>query len=255
MASAEAGEEPWLQDGSCDACEPDEAQSAAQACLDCGFSFCPLHAQEHRQRLSGHRMADLAAAAGGGGRTGGPRREAQRRSCQAHQGQALSLYCQQDQALVCVLCAVAGPHRQHPLATLQQAFQDLRNKEPVDLKVAMLEMVKRLKFKCADPKVTQGDMKQCIRQEFNKVRSQICEEERRALHLVDVKEALITAHTTETLADIDVRKAKLMTEMAELTRHLNTFNELALLKPKSADEETRDSRYNDDDPSPANGPC
>ncbi|XP_042335159.1 tripartite motif-containing protein 44 isoform X4 [Sceloporus undulatus] len=241
MASAEAGEEPWLQDGSCDACEPDEAQSAAQACLDCGFSFCPLHAQEHRQRLSGHRMADLAAAAGGGGRTGGPRREAQRRSCQAHQGQALSLYCQQDQALVCVLCAVAGPHRQHPLATLQQAFQDLR--------------------------VTQGDMKQCIRQEFNKVRSQICEEERRALHLVDVKEALITAHTTETLADIDVRKAKLMTEMAELTRHLNTFNELALLKPKSADEETRpnhipspnlpqrDSRYNDDDPSPANGPC
>nr|XP_008104116.1 PREDICTED: tripartite motif-containing protein 44 [Anolis carolinensis] len=199
------------------------------------------------------------------GPEGEPRSPALKK-CEAH-GQELGLYCQEHQELVCVVCALVGPHRHHRLLTLGQAYRALRDREPINLKAAMLEMVRRLQFKCADPKVTQGDMKQCIQQEFTKVRHQICEEERQALHLLDLQEALAIVHTTEILADIDARMAKLMTEMAELTRQLDIFNELALLKPESIDEETRpdqipppnlpqrNRRDSDDDPSLANGPC
>ncbi|XP_044291598.1 tripartite motif-containing protein 44 isoform X1 [Varanus komodoensis] len=284
MASAEESGAEVLQDGTCDACEPDEAQTAAQVCEDCDFSFCQLHSEEHRRKYRAHRMRDFGALEGQG-QAGSQKdlradpkeeeeeeeegsRKLERKKCEEH-GEDLSLYCKEHEKIICVLCAVSGPHQQHELITLNDAYEACRNRERVDLRVAMLEMVERLKFKCADPTVTQGDMKQCIQQEFDKVRRLVCEEERRALHLVDLQEALATAHTTEVLAEIDVRMEKLMSDMAELTRQLNTFNELALLKPESTDEETRadhiplpspspsqrDKQYKDDDPSPANGPC
>lgn len=37
-------------DGSCDACEPDEAQLATQVCRTCSFAFCSAHAESHSSR-------------------------------------------------------------------------------------------------------------------------------------------------------------------------------------------------------------
>lgn len=48
-----------------------------------------------------------------------------KRKCPDH-GLDLSTYCQEDRQLICVLCPVIGAHRGHQLATLDEAFEELR---------------------------------------------------------------------------------------------------------------------------------
>ncbi|CAK6449503.1 unnamed protein product [Pipistrellus nathusii] len=160
-------------------------------------------------------------------------RVAQRR-CPDH-GLDLSTYCQEDKQLICVLCPVIGAHQGHQLSTLDEAFEELRSKDSGGLKAAMIELVERLKFKSSDPKVTRDQMKAFIQQEFKKVQKVIADEEQKALHLVDIQEAMATAHVTEILADIQSHMDRLMTQMAQAKEQLDTSNEAA--EPKAEGEE------------------
>nr|XP_045013226.1 tripartite motif-containing protein 44 [Jaculus jaculus] len=157
-----------------------------------------------------------------------------KRKCPDH-GLDLSTYCQEDRRLICVLCPVIGAHRGHQLSTLDEAFEELRSKDSGGLKAAMIELVERLKFKSSDPKVTRDQMKVFIQQEFKKVQRVIADEEQKALHLVDIQEAMATAHVTEILADIQSHMDRLMTQMAQAKEQLDTSNESA--EPKAEGDE------------------
>ncbi|KAM7085049.1 tripartite motif-containing protein 44 isoform 2-T2 [Molossus nigricans] len=157
-----------------------------------------------------------------------------KRKCPDH-GLDLSTYCQEDKQLICVLCPVIGAHQGHQLSTLDEAFEELRSKDSGGLKAAMIELVERLKFKSSDPKVTRDQMKVFIQQEFKKVQKVIADEEQKALHLVDIQEAMATAHVTEILADIQSHMDRLMTQMAQAKEQLDTSNEAA--EPKAEGDE------------------
>nr|XP_025868639.1 tripartite motif-containing protein 44 [Vulpes vulpes] len=157
-----------------------------------------------------------------------------KRKCPDH-GLDLSTYCQEDRQLICVLCPVIGTHQGHQLSTLDEAFEELRSKDSGGLKAAMIELVERLKFKSSDPKVTRDQMKVFIQQEFKKVQKVIADEEQKALHLVDIQEAMATAHVIEILADIQSHMDRLMTQMAQAKEQLDTSNESA--EPKAEGDE------------------
>lgn len=82
-------------------------------------------------------------------------------------------------------------------------------------------------------------MKVFIQQEFKKVQKVIADEEQKALHLVDIQEAMATAHVTEILADIQSHMDRLMTQMAQAKEQLDTSNESA--EPKA---EVKENAYN-----------
>ncbi|XP_023384445.1 tripartite motif-containing protein 44 isoform X2 [Pteropus vampyrus] len=163
-----------------------------------------------------------------------------KRKCPDH-GLDLSTYCQEDKQLICVLCPVIGAHQGHQLSTLDEAFEELRSKDSGGLKAAMIELVERLKFKSSDPKVTRDQMKVFIQQEFKKVQKVIAYEEQKALHLVDIQEAMATAHVTEILADIQSHMDRLMTQMAQAKEQLDTSNESAEPKAEGDEEGPRKS--------------
>ncbi|XP_054999657.1 tripartite motif-containing protein 44 [Sorex araneus] len=141
----------------------------------------------------------------------------------------LSAYYRQDQQLICTLCPVVGAHRGHRLATLHEAFEERRSKDSGRLKAAVIELVERLRFKSSDPNVSRDQMKVFIQQEFNKVQKVIATEEQRTLHLVNIQEAMDTAHVTEILADIQSHMYRLMTQMAKVKEQQNTSNKAAEL--------------------------
>ncbi|KAM9496109.1 tripartite motif-containing protein 44 isoform 1-T2 [Clarias gariepinus] len=250
-------------DGTCDACEPDEPQPAAQMCVICRFAFCVVHAEKHtrstrhpiqpynpsepRLNVNGHINAQpeanedqLEEAEGAGG--GGERMEEQdvaqsgcesgkrdtvtveRLRCKEH-GQEGSLYCKQDEKIVCVLCAVQGEHRGHEIITLREAYMWQKGKEGVDLLACTQEMSEKIKNKWTSPDISPEELERYVNQQFDELQKLVRLEEWRVLHLVDLKEAFLTAQAAEKIAEISVHTEKLQEEMDSITQQLGELDQ------------------------------
>ncbi|XP_029951859.1 tripartite motif-containing protein 44 [Salarias fasciatus] len=301
-ATGPKDEELPQMDGSCDACEPDEAKPATQACHTCSFAFCPVHAERH-SRSTRHVLTpyncEQATQANGAGTSRGPRAGAgadkasavgadpgtaplgapvaegeepggkeereqaqnhvpqeaeagknganakpeaaegkpepgkrdfvtvERLRCKEH-GEEGSLYCKRDEKIICVVCAVQGEHREHEIITLREAYMWQKSREGYDLVGCTHEMGERIKNKWTSGEMTTDELEEYVNDQFEELRQLVLLEEKRTLHLVDLKEAFLTASAVEKIAEITVETEKLQEEMASIT------NQLCLLEQAEA---------------------
>ncbi|XP_076847867.1 tripartite motif-containing protein 44 [Brachyhypopomus gauderio] len=244
-------------DGTCDACEPDEAPPATHMCVPCSFAFCPAHGDEHRsstrhqllpyeppppQDAPAHNQeaastqgdSETGGAGGGalgeevglGSRSVGGKRDTvtvERLRCKQH-GQEGSLYCRQDEKIVCVVCAVQGEHREHEIITLKEAYLWQKSKEGIDLLACTQEMAEKIKTKWTSSDATPAELERYVNQRFDELHRLVRLEEWRVLHLVDLKEAFLTAQAAEKIAEISVHTERLQEEMDSITQQLGELD-------------------------------
>uniref|UniRef100_UPI0037E79420 tripartite motif-containing protein 44 n=1 Tax=Semicossyphus pulcher TaxID=241346 RepID=UPI0037E79420 len=280
-------EELPQMDGSCDACEPDEAQPATQVCHTCSFAFCPVHADRHatsthhpvmpynhegtqangpnRDSRVGDGSEVVAGAEGAAGMEmlgaamananvsgddAGGKGEAQnelgegaeagqeaageaakrdtvtveRLRCKEH-GQEGSLYCKPDEKIICVVCAVQGEHRGHEIITLHEAYVWQKSRQGYDLLGCTQQMAEKIKTKWTNPEMSTDELEDYVNRQFDELRRLVRLEEKRTLHLVDLKEAFLTASAAEKIAEISVETERLQEEMANITHQLCLLEE------------------------------
>uniref|UniRef100_A0A8C6WKH9 Tripartite motif containing 44 n=1 Tax=Neogobius melanostomus TaxID=47308 RepID=A0A8C6WKH9_9GOBI len=223
-------------DGSCDACEPDEAQPATQVCHTCSFAFCPLHADKHTSSTNHPLMPYYQAETQANGLVrhseeagaADPGKKdtvtVERLRCKEH-GQEGSLYCKTDEQIVCVVCAVQGEHREHDIVTLYEAYVWQKSRNGYDLLGYTRQMGEKIQEKWSNPEVSAHELEDFVNGEFDELRRLVRLEERRTLHLVDLKEAFLTATAAEKIAEIHVETEKLQEEMDSITQQLNLLEQ------------------------------
>ncbi|XP_026167683.1 tripartite motif-containing protein 44 [Mastacembelus armatus] len=293
-------EELPQMDGSCDACEPDEAQPATQLCHTCSFAFCSFHAEQHANSthhplmaysseetqangLGNNRdsrcraedesglaiaagigenqgMAPLAVAMANGGESGdaeerdgaqnglapeaelGDKAEGvegeqvagaagkrdtvtvERLRCKEH-GQEGSLYCKPDEKIICVMCAIQGEHKDHEIITLHEAYVWQKSRQGYDLLGCTQQMAEKIKTKWTNPEMSTEELEAYVNSQFDELRRLVRLEEKRTLHLVDLKEAFLTASAAEKIAEITVQTERLQEEMANITHQLSLLEQ------------------------------
>ncbi|XP_066525228.1 tripartite motif-containing protein 44 [Hoplias malabaricus] len=264
LESCEDEDDLPQMDGTCDACEPDEPQPATKVCALCRFAFCPVHAEDHsrstRHQLqiycppgqpseAAHavdRQGEAAmtenvqqGAEAAGDRSLGPEEDGQKNAsdsgtrdtvtverlrCKEH-GQDGSLYCKQDEKIICVVCAVQGEHRGHEIITLREAYMWQKSKEGIDLLACTQEMSEKIKTKWTSPDMSPEELERYVNQQFDELHRLVRLEEWRVLHLVDLKEAFLTAQAAEKIAEISVHTERLQEEMDSITQQLGELDQ------------------------------
>lgn len=68
------------------------------------------------------------------------------------------------------------------------------------------------------------ELERYVNQQFDELQRLVRQEEWRVLHLVDLKEAFLTAHAAEKIAEISVHTEKLQEEMDSITQQLGELD-------------------------------
>ncbi|XP_078476311.1 E3 ubiquitin/ISG15 ligase TRIM25-like [Lampetra planeri] len=186
----------------CDFCN-DGTTAASMTCLKCDISYCATHVKPHQEnpKFRDHVLVD-------------PATNPEERKCKTHRKE-LEFYCRQDKSLVCTTCTIAGDHKGHDVATLddehktreKQVGEETRAVE--EKRKEAEESVKRMEAARRDVQGSMTGVRQRINGEFARMRAALDEDEKAALARASKKEH-------ELLTQIEKNIAHYQREIGEL---------------------------------------
>ncbi|XP_078739267.1 E3 ubiquitin/ISG15 ligase TRIM25-like [Lampetra fluviatilis] len=197
----------------CDFCN-DGTTAASNTCLKCDMSYCATHVKPHQEnpKLSSHILVD-------------PGTNPEERKCKTHR-KKIKFYCRQDKSLVCTTCTIAGDHKGHDVATLEDEHKTREKQVGEETRAVeekrreAEESVKQMEAARKDVQGSMTDEKASISVRFTRTRAALDAEEKAALEQAEQK-------GRELLSEIEKKIAHYQREISELQAAATRLQALA----------------------------
>ncbi|XP_075911838.1 E3 ubiquitin/ISG15 ligase TRIM25-like [Petromyzon marinus] len=197
----------------CDFCN-DGTTAASKTCLRCDTSYCVTHVKPHQEnpKFRGHILVD-------------PDTNPEDRKCKTHR-KKIKFYCRQDKSLVCTTCTIAGDHKGHDVATLEDEHKTREKQVGEETRAVeekrreAEESVRRMEAARRDVQGSMTDEKASISVRFASARAALDVEEKTALEQAEQK-------GRELLTQIEKKIAHDQHEISELQAAATRLQALA----------------------------
>nr|XP_032835257.1 E3 ubiquitin/ISG15 ligase TRIM25-like [Petromyzon marinus] len=197
----------------CDFCN-DGTTAASKTCLRCDTSYCVTHVKPHQEnpKLRSHILVD-------------PDTNPEDRKCKTHR-KKIKFYCRQDESLVCTTCTIAGDHKGHDVATLEDEHKTREKQVGEETRAVeekrreAEESVRRMEEARRDVQGSMTDEKASISVRFTRARAALDVEETAALQKLEQKGC-------ELLSQIEKKIAHYQREISELQAAATRLQALA----------------------------
>ncbi|XP_061403154.1 tripartite motif-containing protein 14-like [Lethenteron reissneri] len=186
----------------CDFCN-DGTTAASKTCLRCDMSYCVTHVKPHQENS---KFKDHILVA--------PGTNPEERKCKNHR-KRIKFYCRQDESLVCTTCTIAGDHKGHDVATLEDEHKTQENQVGEETRAVKEkrreaeESVRQMEAARRDVQGSLTDEKASISGRFARARAALDAEEKAALEQAEQK-------GRDQLSQIEKKIAHYQREISEL---------------------------------------
>ncbi|XP_061403221.1 E3 ubiquitin/ISG15 ligase TRIM25-like [Lethenteron reissneri] len=207
----------------CDFCN-DGTTAASNTCLKCDISYCATHVKPHQEnaKLSSHILVD-------------PGTNPEERKCKKHR-KKIKFYCRQDKSLVCTTCTIAGDHKGHDVATLEDEHKTREKQVGEETRAVeekrreAEESIKQMEAAHRDVQGSMTRVRQRIKVEFARMRAALDEDEKAALARASKKQRELLTQIEKNIAHYQREIGELQAAAARLEGLAQERDSLAFLQ-------------------------
>ncbi|XP_028332365.1 E3 ubiquitin-protein ligase TRIM21-like [Gouania willdenowi] len=206
----------------CDICT-DSQKEAVRSCLECLTSYCDVHLEPHH-RAAGLKTHTLTV----------PVTSLEDKTCKEHK-RLLVFFCRDDGVVLCEVCA-SSLHRQHNIATVLRAYDEMQDQvEVTDRKVQQmilkrLQGVEALKESVKQSKTEGEQLMTNTTQELAKIVLEIQRNQMELIRVMEEKQKEAEEQAGGLIRDMERETSKLCQTAVKLNELKQTKDRLSFLQ-------------------------